>query len=41
MKTQFKIIFFWIKANYNQLFIIFAIGYFLIFQIIIRSLFNF
>jgi len=41
MKTQFRIILFWIKANYNQLFIIFAIGYFLIFQIIIRSIFKF
>jgi hypothetical protein len=41
MKTQFKIIFFWIKANYNQLFIIFAIGYFIFFQIFLRSLFKF
>jgi hypothetical protein len=41
MKTQFKIIFFWTKANYNQLFIIFAIGYFIFFQIFLRAIFNF
>ncbi len=41
MKTDLKIIRFWIVKNFNQLLIIIVLLYFVGFQLIIRQIFNF